>query len=151
MNKRGELHRVLRAQIHFSLDELEPEATSPTSRQLLALSYLMFTHTTGHDFARVAAQDFNEGPWRDLVAAELAHCKFIAWARLQYSIQVTPEGAETVMSNLTKVCHIAASTHLLPLAAFLVKQMPGEELPLFLSHERRPLREAATERLGELT
>ena len=153
MNKRGELRRVLRLQIHFSLAELEPEpeAMRPTSKHLLALSYLMFRHVSGDDFTRVAAQDFNEGPWHDLVTEELALSKFIAWDRLQYSIQVTSKGVEVIVSNLTKACHAAASTGLLPLAVFLVKQMSREELPFFLSHDSKSLREAATERLNELT
>jgi len=110
----------------------------------------MFSHAAGSDFARIAAQDFDVGPWLDLAEARLVHYKFVAWARLQYSVQVTPEGAEIVANNMTKACHAAVSTNLLPLASFLVEQMSQEELPPFLSHELRSLREAATERLNEL-
>lgn len=146
MNKREELRQIL-----ISLADLEPEAAGPTSKQLLALAYLMFTHASGSDFARISARTFDEGPWLDLVEAKLAHHKFIAWARPQHSVQVTPEGTEIVVNNLTKTCHAAASATLLPLASFLVKQMPQEELPPFLSHGLRCLREAAIERLNELT
>jgi hypothetical protein len=145
-----EFQRIYQLQVCSSLANLEPEAVGPTSKQLLALAYLMFMHASGSDFARISAQNFNEGPWLDLVEAKLAHYKFIAWARPQCSLQVTLDGTEVVVNNLTKTCHAAASTDLLPLASFLVKQMSQEELPPFLAHELRCLREAATERLSEL-
>jgi len=109
----------------------------------------MYTHVEGVAFAKVTARDFNEGPWRDLVATELAYHRFIAWDRPQHSVKVTLKGEEVVASNLTKACHVAASADLLPLASFLVKQMSQEELPPFLSHELGCLREAAIERLNE--
>lgn len=145
-----ELRQILKAQIHFSLADLEPEAAGPTSKQLLALAYLMFMHASGSAFIQMSALNFDEGPWRDLVEAKLVHYKFIAWGRPQCSLQVTLVGAEIVESNLTKACHAASSATLLPLASFLVEQMPQEELPPFLAHELRCLREAATERLNEL-
>lgn len=151
MSKYERLRQISRTQIHVSLTHLEPEAAGPTSKQLLALSYLMYTHADGVSFAKVTARDFNEGPWRDLVTMELAHHKFIAWDRPQHSIKVTLEGEEVVVNNLTKACHAAASSNLLPLASFLIRRMSEEELPLYLSHELRSLREAATERLSELT
>lgn len=150
MSRYERLQQVSRTQIHVSLTHLEPEAVGPTSRQLLALSYLMYTHAEGVAFAKVTARDFNEGPWRDLVAMELASHKFIVWDRPQHSVRVNPKGEEIVIGNLTRACHAAASNDLLPLAAFLIQRMSEEELPLYLSHESRSLREAAKERLNEL-
>jgi len=149
---RPQIYRTLEALIQKQVDAgfCSAEAITHTDRCLLALSYLMHEDSKGNAFTRMAAQDFNEGPWRDLVDAKLAYHKFIAGARLQYSVRLTPEGEGTVIDNLTQACQVAATSSLFSMAAFLIERMSQGELPLFLSHESDALRKAAIKRLEEL-